>query len=64
MAIGQYKEIKGTGMNEIIDMPIYQHLSRNKNTIVIGKVIDSVSLLPIKNATVTARMPGYQCETK
>lgn len=40
-------------------MPIYQHLSRNKNTVVIGKVIDSVSMQPIKNATVTAKMPGY-----
>lgn len=64
MAIGQYKEIKGTGSNEIIDMPIYQHLSRNKNTVVIGKVIDSVTMQPIKNATVTAKMPAYQCETR
>jgi hypothetical protein len=45
-------------------MPIYQHLSRNKNTVVIGKVMDSLSLVPIKHATVTAKMTGYQCETR
>jgi len=41
MAIGQYKEIKGIGQTEIIDMPIYQHLSRSKSTMVIGKIIDA-----------------------
>lgn len=59
MAIGQYKEIKGTESTEIIDMPIYQHLSRNKNTVVVGKVIDSLSLTPIYNVTVTAKAIGY-----
>ena len=59
MSIGQYKEIKGTGQTEIIDMPIYQHLSRNKNTLVIGKIIDSLNQSPIKNATISSRMTGY-----
>lgn len=56
--------MKGKGPVEIVDMPIYQHLSRNKNTLVIGKVIDSVNLNPIHNVTVSAIMTGYQCETK
>lgn len=64
MAIGLYKEIKGFGQTEIIDMPIYQHLSRSKNTSVIGKVIDSQYQNPIRNITVEATMTGYQCEVK
>jgi len=61
MAIGQYKEIKGSGQTEIIDMPIYQHLSRSRNTLVIGKIIDSQLLSPVHNVTVQASMSGYQC---
>lgn len=42
-------------------MPIYQHLSRNRNTLVIGKVVDSFLHAPIQNITVKASMSGYQC---
>jgi len=45
-------------------MPIYQHLSRSKNTVVVGKIIDSMNQSPILNVTVSARMPGYQCASK
>jgi hypothetical protein len=41
MAIGQYKQVVGQGFTEIIDMPVYQHLSRSKDTLVIGKIVDS-----------------------
>lgn len=59
MAIGQYKEIKGSGQTEIIDMPIYQHLSRSRNTLVIGKIVDSLLHGPVQNVTVQASMSGY-----
>ena len=62
MAIGLYKEIKGFGQTEIIDTPIYQHLSRSKNTSVLGKVVDSQYQIPIRNITVEATMTGYSCE--
>jgi hypothetical protein len=42
-------------------MAIYQHLSRNRNTLVIGKVVDSWLHGPIQNITVKASMSGYQC---
>lgn len=61
MAIGQYKEIKGLGQTEIIDMPIYQVLSKSKNTQIIGKLIDSQYKNPLQNMTVTASMTGYNC---
>lgn len=40
-------------------MPVYQHLSRNKDTLVIGKIIDSQFGGPLKNITITAQMTGY-----
>ena len=62
MAIGLYKEIKGFGQTEIIDTQINQHLSRSKNTSVIGKVVDSQYQIPIRNITVEATMTGYSCQ--
>jgi len=32
-------------------MPIYQHLSMSRNTLVIGKIIDSQLLSPVHNVT-------------
>lgn len=59
MAIGQYKEVKGFDQTEIIDVQVYQHLARTKNSLVIGKIIDSQYGNPLSNFTVTAVMTGY-----
>jgi len=45
-------------------MPIYQHLSRSKSTMVIGKIVDSQLGTAITGVSVEAKMIGYQCGPK